>query len=378
MDCADCLPKVRLALTQLPSVTPLSVDYFAGIADLRYDPETIKPEAICNYVARATGFSVKVSDQDFKEQQVQTLTLPMAFPTSPPATLFEKYDAKFLPHSNVVEISFPIQGEGSRNPRDVFEHFEALGATLVATGVNRRVSLARRDFRTSLIRFIASAILTIPVLVFAWAKVRPRPTLYGAISLALTTIIQGIAYHIPSAGIRSIVFLHRIDMNVLVGTSTLVAYIYSVVVYAFEVAKKPVSAPFFETCALLITLILAGRALAAATRQSTVTSIENLQVLQPLTALLVGDTKTSLSSRAIDARLLSYGDVIRIDRGERIATDGVVIAGSSDVDESSVTGESESVPKWKGSRVIAGTLNSSGSLDVQVTSLIHENALSRI
>lgn len=76
--------------------------------------------------------------------------------------------------------------------------------------------------------------------------------------------------------------------------------------------------------------------------------------------------------------LLYYGDVIRVRSDTRIPTDGLVVAGVSEVDQSSATGESLPTPKSPGAPVIAGTLNLSGSLDIQVTKLVHENSLARV
>jgi P-type E1-E2 ATPase len=78
------------------------------------------------------------------------------------------------------------------------------------------------------------------------------------------------------------------------------------------------------------------------------------------------------------SRLLHYGDIIRIRADTRIPTDGLVVDGSSEVDQSSTTGESLPTPKSPGSAVIAGTLNLNGQLDIQVTRLLHENSLARI
>ena len=76
--------------------------------------------------------------------------------------------------------------------------------------------------------------------------------------------------------------------------------------------------------------------------------------------------------------LLHYGDVIRIRPDSRVPTDGVVVAGTSQADESTATGEALPSAKTVGSAVIAGTLNMSGVLEVQVTRLVHENSLSRV
>lgn len=76
--------------------------------------------------------------------------------------------------------------------------------------------------------------------------------------------------------------------------------------------------------------------------------------------------------------MLHYGDVLRIRADSTIPTDGIVVAGSSEVDESSLTGESLPAPKTVGSTVSAGSMNLNGSIDIQVTRLIHENSLAQV
>lgn len=377
MDCADCLPKVKRALKQLPSVTPVAVDYFSGTADILYDPEIIASEAICSYVARATGFSVKIAQNGSgdKGEKLNTITLPIQFHTMPPTEAFKELKIDIY-SPNTVEVSLPIQSDSIHRPRDVLENLRGYGAQLLPPRADSGRSRATRDLIDASFRTLACAILTVPVLVLAWAKIPHRPVLYGGISLGLTTIIQIIALHILTSAFRSVFYLRQIDMSVLVATSTLSAYSFSVVSYACEVAGKPFAKPFFETTALLITLILLGRNVSSATRRSTGTALRELERLQATDVLLL--SKENETDQKLDSRLLFYGDVIRVPPDSRIATDGVVVGGSSDVDESPITGESAAVPKWKGSRVIAGTLNLGGTLDVQVTRLIHENSLSRI
>jgi Cd2+-exporting ATPase len=238
------------------------------------------------------------------------------------------------------------------------------------------IQSAKHDFLDVGARTIACALLSIPVLILAWANLPRRPLLYGIISIVFTTLIQGLSFPIMSSAMRSIIYLRQIDLDVLVVISTLTAYVFSVVSFAFEVAGRPFSSPFFETTALLVTLIFLGRTISAATRRSTVSTIRALQRLQPQDVLFLSDKDAP--PQPLDSRLLCYGDIIRVLPETRIATDGLVISGSSDADESSVTGESVAVPKQKGSRVIAGTLNLGGVLDVQITQLLHENSLSRI
>jgi len=373
MDCADCVPKVTLILARLPSVTAVEADYFAGMVQMRYDPETILSSKIIGYVARGTGFRIKdVTGKASKENDSQ-LSLSVAFANRPPSTVFDKYDVTRVA-GNVWNVSFRISGEKASYPRTVLAELESYGGTLVPNPSQHGHDPVTRDLWDLLIRVALCISFTVPVLVLAWADLDRPPTLRGGIQLGFATIVQVVAWPMYSASIRSIVFLRRVDMNVLAAVSTIVAFIFSIVAFAFQVIHRQFSEPFFETSTLLITLIYFGRTVQAATRKSAGSAIRALDKLQDSQVDITADGV----KHTIDSRLLHYGDIIHVHPGSRIVTDGVVISGASDVDESSVTGESAPVPKISGNLVIAGTINLTGILEIQVTRLLHENSLSQI
>ncbi|RYO78713.1 hypothetical protein DL764_010095 [Monosporascus ibericus] len=222
---------------------------------------------------------------------------------------------------------------------------------------------------------LLSACLTIPVLVMAWAPLPDRHLSSGSASLALATLVQFIiAGPFYPKALKALIFSRVIEMDLLVVLSTTAAYIFSVVSFGYMVAGQPLSTgEFFETSTLLVTLIMVGRWVAALARQKAVESI-SIRSLQTHTALLVtGDRESE-----IDARLLQYGDVFKVVPDSKIPTDGTVVSGSSEVDESMVTGESRPVEKHPKSAVIAGSVNGSGIVHVRLTRLPGDNTISTI
>jgi Cu2+-exporting ATPase len=121
---------------------------------------------------------------------------------------------------------------------------------------------------------------------------------------------------------------------------------------------------------------MVGRYVAALARQKAVESI-SIRSLQTQNAFIVDDSN-SLEGKKIDVRLLQYGDIFVASPDTRIPTDGIILSGSSDVDESMLTGESIPVEKNVGFRVIAGTINGSGTLHVRATHLPGDNTISTI
>ncbi|KAK8089702.1 hypothetical protein PG997_004663 [Apiospora hydei] len=135
-------------------------------------------------------------------------------------------------------------------------------------------------------------------------------------------------------------------------------------------------ASFFETSTLLVTLIMVGRFVSALARHEALKSI-SIRSLQETQATLVS-IDGGVPEKDVDSRLLQYGDVFKLKPDSRAPTDGIVVSGSSEVDESMLTGESRPVEKHAGSLIAAGSMNSHGSLIVRLTRLPDENTISTI
>ncbi|KAK8083162.1 hypothetical protein PG996_001943 [Apiospora saccharicola] len=225
---------------------------------------------------------------------------------------------------------------------------------------------------------VLSAILTIPVLVLAWAPLTERPVTYGAVSLALATIVQvALAGPFYPAAFKSLIFSRMIEMDLLIVLSTSAAYIFSVVSFGYLAAGTPLATgQFFETSTLLVTLITVGRYASAFARNEALKSI-SIRALQETQATLVS-VNDSVPDREVDSRLLQYGDVFQLKADCRAPTDGIVLSGSSEVDESMLTGESRPVEKQSGSLIAAGSMNGPGDLVVRLTRLPEENTISTI
>lgn len=165
-------------------------------------------------------------------------------------------------------------------------------------------------------------------------------------------------------------------MDLLIVLSTSAAYIFSVVSFGYLVAGQPLATgEFFETSTLLVALIMVGQYVAALARQKAVESV-SLRSLQTPTAILVNES--GVNEKEIDVRLMQYGDIFKVIPDSKIPTNGTVIGGSSEVDESMITGESIPVDKSPRSAVVAGSVNGSGTLIVKLARLPADNTISVI
>ena len=166
------------------------------------------------------------------------------------------------------------------------------------------------------------------------------------------------------------------EMNTLVAIGTGSAYLYSTVVTIFpEILPERIDQHvYFETAAVIVTLILLGRLLESKAKKKTRNSIKELIGLKPKTATILKDNKE------IEVKIseLTLDDVIIIKPGNKIPADGILIEGHSSIDESMITGESIPVRKSKGSKIIGGTINKNGSFKFRVTAINKKSVLGQI
>ena len=160
------------------------------------------------------------------------------------------------------------------------------------------------------------------------------------------------------------------NMDVLIAMGSSVAYIYSIFI-TFGIISGHV---YFETAAVIITLIRLGKYLEARAKGRTSEAIKKLMGLRAKTARVIRDGEEA--SVSIDD--VRVGDIVLVKPGETIPVDGVVIEGKSSVDESMLTGESLPVEKKQGDAVVGATLNKLGSLKFEATKVGKETALAQI
>ena len=166
------------------------------------------------------------------------------------------------------------------------------------------------------------------------------------------------------------------NMDTLVGISTIVAFLYSFAVTAFEKSLAPyldVTSNFYDVVIIVIGLIALGQALEARAKKKTNEALQKLAELASKSAIVERDGKEV----EISIDQIVVGDIVVVKPNERIPVDGVVASGSSSIDESNLTGESVPVDKSTGDSVFAGTQNFQGTLKIRVEKDSKDTALSQ-
>jgi len=167
------------------------------------------------------------------------------------------------------------------------------------------------------------------------------------------------------------------DMNSLVSIGTGAAYLFSALVTLFPdlILTEGISAHvYYDTSAVIITLILMGRWLEARAKSKTNTAVKKLIALKPDTALVLKDG----IEKVIKIDDLMIDDIVIVKPGEKIPADGIITYGSAVIDESMITGESIPVEKISGAKVTGGTINKTGSFNFRVTALGENSVLGQI
>lgn len=251
---------------------------------------------------------------------------------------------------------------------------------------DEKVDHREEDVKVLKKRLILSLVFVIPLFAISMGHMlgMPLPNLihpnanpinYALIQFILTTPILVIGYRFFTKGLKALVKLSP-NMDSLVAIGTLAAYLYGIfaIVQIYQGNTKYVHQLYFESAGVILTLITLGKMLEAISKGKTSKAIENLIKLAPETASVIKDGVEA----QVKVEELQLKDIIFVKPGERIPTDGIIIEGTTSIDESMLTGESIPVEKKMSDKVIGGSINQTGAIKFKVTSLQGDTILSKI
>ena len=230
----------------------------------------------------------------------------------------------------------------------------------------------------AILRAAAFIALAAGATIVTWAPIPALPWFtWGKWLFVIVTPVQFIGGWGFYRGAWSAMRTRTMNMDVLVALGTSTAYVYSTFV-VFWPSILPVSADergvYFEVSAVIIAFVLVGKYMEEAIKTRSSAAVRKLMDLRPATASVIRDGQ----EMEVPAESVQAGEVVVVRPGGKIPTDGTVLDGSSAVDESMLTGESMPVEKGRGSQVLGGTMNSTGSFRFEATRVGAETALSQI
>jgi len=376
MTCATCAQTIETALSELEGIESASVNLAAEKATVVYDPEKVKMDAMKEAVEKA-GYGVILNEITLS---IEGMTCATCAQTIEKALLsldgvhtafvnlaIEKARVQYDPQRvRVSEIKKAIVDAG-------YEVIEA--QTVDAEKIARQKEMKRQSFL-----LVFSLALSIPTFVltmlFDFTGIGSEPAIVGWKNLllfALATPVQFVAGYQFYIGTYRALRNRTANMDTLIAIGTSAAYFYSTAVVFFPSAI-PFGHVYFDTSALIISLILLGKFLESTAKGRTSEAIRKLMDLQAETARILKDGEEV----EIPIDELDVGDVFVVRPGENIPTDGKVVEGHSSVDESMITGESIPVEKSEGSEVIGGTTNKNRLLRARATRIGKDTALAQI
>jgi Cu+-exporting ATPase len=378
MTCANCALNIQRSLQKLEGVRETQVNFASERASVSFDPELVHIRDLADTIHKA-GYGIATATAELPITGMTcancAMTIERVLSKKVPGVLkasvnfaAERAYVEYIPTITTLEdIIDAIEraGYGAIRPEDALDAEDA------------EMAARRAEIRNQTLKFLMGLLFAAPLFALSmgrdfgllgpWAHDRWVNWLF----LALATPVQfytGWDYY--TGGIKSL-RNGSANMDVLVAMGSSVAYFYSLAVLLFSSMGTHV---YFETSAMIITLIKLGKMLESRTKGRAGGAIRKLMGLRPKTAtVLEGGTE-----QQIPLSRVAVGNIIIVHPGERIPVDGVVVEGQSSVDESMLTGEPLPVDKHPDSTLDGGTINGEGLLKFEATRVGRDTILAQI
>lgn len=396
MTCAACANRIEKQLKKQTGVDACSVNFATARATINYNPEktnvanlintvkdtgydtagTATAEFVVDDSARPSGSGTQLENHLSKQRGVTKANFNLA-------TM--KVSVEYLPNNaDLKQIRAAIEDFGYK-VREVSGNAEEAEDSLEHAHAEEYADLKRK--------FWIAAILSLPVLVIAMSHGRIEFLNFAGVNWLQLILTIPVVFYCGAQFYRGAwaAFRHRAaDMNTLIAVGTGTAFIYSVaatVFPSFFMSATHGSMPgmndmpahlsvpvYFEAASVIIALILLGKMLEARAKGQTGAAIKKLVGLQAKTARVIRDGKEI----EIETEEVVPGDIVMVRPGEKIPVDGILVEGSSAIDESMLTGESLPVEKKTGDEIFGATINKTGAFSFKATKVGKDTALQQI
>ena len=403
MHCASCAMNIQKALSKSPGVISAQANFGSETALIEYDEQKISPKDLAKTVSDV-GYKLEIplpaglSAEDLSKAEAlakegqKLVSYKIIGMDSAHCAMIVENAIKTLAGIEKVNVDFnnaraKIIFNSAKIKESEIEKvildtgYKPIKETAEAEDVLEKEK-KEREKEISILRkkIVVGSVLSILIFLGSfpeWFGFFPKIFQNYFVLFILTTPVQ---FWVGSRFYRGLLLLVKYrtaDMNTLISIGTLAAYFYSAAVIFFpqffRFAGGEVKA-YFDTSAIIITLILLGRYLELLAKGRASEAIKKLMKLGAKTARIIIDGQ----EKEIPIEEVQVGDMVLVKPGEKIPVDGQVIDGRSSVDESLVTGESMPVSKEAGAKVIGSTINISGALTFRATKVGSESLLAQI
>ncbi|MFQ5641343.1 MAG: HAD-IC family P-type ATPase, partial [bacterium] len=394
MHCASCTVNIEKEVKKLAGIKKANVNYSTEKAYVEFDPGQVKTDQILGAIKSA----------GYKTGQA---TLKLGVRGMHCASCVTKIEKELLQTPGVLSASVDLGSESARveylptsvqiaGIKKVIERlgYQAIEAGAPAAAVGKAEAepvdenqLAReKEYKTLLNKFIFAAVISIPFIVFSYPGLLGLPAQFqkGSETLRLIWIVMGLV-SLPVmfwsgshffSGTWAALKNRSANMHTLIATGITAAWLYSTVAAVAPgiFPSEELADVFFDVVAVVVALVNLGMAMEIRAKGKSSEAIKKLIGLQAKTARVVRDGKEI----DIPVEEVVLDEIILVRPGEKVPVDGVVVEGSSSLDESMITGESIPVEKHEGDEVIGATINKTGSFKFKATKVGKDTALSQI
>jgi len=372
MTCAACSSRLERVLGKIDGVEKASVNLAIELADVTFDAEKVSVEDLAHAVSKA-GFSVP---EETKEFAIEGMTCA-ACSTRLEKVLgrLEGVDAAIV---NLTTERASVTGlSGSLSAASVIAAVEKAGfaakpVSEEADGEAEEAAFAAQSKKDQLV-FIVSAMLTVPLvgqMVWQMAGIDWMIPHYAQFLLATPVQFWAGARFYRSAWGSLKGLAGNMDLLVVMGTLSA----YGLSIYIVLTSAHGHEHLYFEASAAVITLVLLGKWMESRAKRGTTQAIRALMKLRPEEARVLKVGREIM----VPADAVATGDIVIVKPGERLPVDGEIVEGTTQVDESLITGESLPVPKTVGDLVTGGAINGEGMIRFCATTVGKESVLSKI
>jgi P-type Cu+ transporter len=373
---------IRSTLEKTAGVTKIIANTIKGMVVVDYDPKIIQILDIIRAIKKA-GFQVGGAQKRIGIENIRCAS----------CVGFIEEELKTTPGVLNASVNLATQ-EATVDYLPALTSLDQLNAAIETWGYKTRAAASdepvdqqqaahEKEYRRLMRHFWFAAIISIPVLITAYPQFIPgvrdwpmetlRLAWFATALLTLPVLLYAGSDFLTGAWAA---LKHRVaNMNTLITLGTGAAWLYSTFAISFpQVFPQGTSEPFYDVVSVVIALVVLGQALELRAKGRTSEAIRKLMGLQAKTARVIrNDVEMDIPVEEV-----LVGDIVQVRPGEKVPVDGVILEGSSAVDESMLTGESLPASKKVGDEVIGATLNKTGSFKFRTTKVGKDTALAQI
>lgn len=391
MTCAACAQRVQKAVGKMDGVINASVNFATEKLSVEFDEAAANVSAITAVVEQA-GYGV------IEDSKLNQVTIPIGGMTC--AACSQRVEKAIDKLEGVTKVSVNLATEKATVEYDISViRLTAIKQSIEKAGyqalemdkntVDEDKLRKEKEIKTLWTKFIVASVFGLPLLYFAmvpmvswWPFPIPKalnpmvyPLRFALLQISLVTPIIIAGYKFYTIGFKAL--LQRSpNMDSLVAIGTSAAILYSIF-NTFQIINGnfgAVEGLYYETAGVIIALILLGKSLEAVSKGKTSEAIKKLMGLAPKTAIVIENNQ----EQEVPIDEVEIGNVILVKPGEKIPVDGIVLEGTTSIDEAMLTGESMPVDKKAGDKVFAASINKNGMIKFQATKVGSDTALAQI